>query len=171
MNECHEEPTLRKEADKDKSKHRKESIRHPRMNKQILDMTRKVEEFLRESIEPYKMSGLNGFQRKQIYSHFEKTNEFKVKAYREQNQVIIKVYPIGNLRRLAEQKVQEVLMNGKIQALPRMGSYERFVIHDYLKDREGIRTGSIGESGKDRHIQIYPLFGRNLKKAKKKLIP
>jgi predicted RNA-binding protein Jag len=50
-----------------------------------------------------------------------------------------------------------------------MGSYERFVIHDYLKDRDGVYTESEGEEGKNRHVVIHPHFGRMLKKAKRRL--
>jgi spoIIIJ-associated protein len=80
----------------------------------------------------------------------------------------MKVYPVGKLRRFAEQKAQEVLMKGESEILPPMGSFERFVIHDYLKNRDGVRTESFGE-GKDRHVEIFPLFGRNPKKVKRKL--
>ena len=42
------------------------------------------------------------------------------------------------------------------------------LVHDYLKDRDGIKTESYGE-GKDRHIEIQPLFGRSPKKSKRRL--
>lgn len=131
-------------------------------------ITKAVDSF-QDSIEPAILRGLNGFQRKQIHKHFEKSEEYKVKIYREREDTILKVYPIGKLKRLAEQKTQEVLMQGQPEVLPPMGSFERFVIHDYLKGREGVRTESFGEAGKDRHIEIVPVFGRNPKKAKRKL--
>lgn len=128
-----------------------------------------TQEVLRDSLEPVTIQGLNGYQRKQVHQYFEKTQEYRVKTYREKDDVVMKVYPVGKLRRVAEQKTQEVLMKGKAEVLPPMGSFERFVIHDYLKDREGIKTESYGEEGKDRHVEIHPLFGRSLKKAKRRL--
>ncbi len=123
---------------------------------------------LQESLEPFIIQNLNPFQRKQVYYHFEKTKEYKIKTYREEDHITLKVYPVGKLKRLAEQKTQEVLMKKTSEALPPMGSYERFIIHDYLKDRDGIKTESKGEKGKDRHIIIIPVFGRTPKKAKNK---
>ena len=129
-----------------------------------------VEERLRESIKPVVLKELNSFQRKQIHQYFEKTHENKIKSYKENDSVFLRVYPVGQLKRVAEQKTQEVLMMGKPESLPQMGSFSRFVIHEYLKDRNCITTQSIGEEGKDRHIVIYPLFGRELKKTKRKLV-
>ena len=129
-----------------------------------------VEEGLSESIEPVELNGLNSFQRKQIHQYFEKTNEYKIKSYKETDSVFLRVYPVGQLKRIAEQKTQEVLMMGKSESLPPMGSFSRFVIHDYLKERNGIRTESRGEERKDRHIVIYPLFGREPKKTKRRLV-
>lgn len=127
-----------------------------------------AEELLHDSIEPAVIRGLDGYQRKQVQSHFEKNQEYQVKSYKEKEETILKVYPVGFIRRLTEQKAQEVLMKGKPEVLPPMGSFERFIVHDYLKDREGVRTESRGE-GRDRHVEIQPLFGRNPKKAKRKL--
>ena len=127
-----------------------------------------AEELLHNSIEPALIRGLDGYQRKQVQRHFEKSQEYQVKFYKEKEETILRVYPVGFIRRLTEQKAQEVLMKGKPEELPPMGSFERFIVHDYLKDREGVRTESRGE-GRDRHVEIQPLFGRNPKKAKRKL--
>ena len=78
------------------------------------------------------------------------------------------MYPVGELQRMAETKVQEVLMTGESRSLPSMGSYERFIIHEYMKNRSGIRTESFGE-GDDRHVELFPVFGRVPKKAKRRL--
>ena len=142
--------------------------RTSRMDEKVLSCIRQAENAFREDTKPYLIRGLNGFQRKQLYSHFEKKQEYRAKSYRENNEVIVKVYAIGHLKRLAEKTAQEVLMQGEWIDLPPMSSFERFVIHDYLKDREGIKTESHGE-GKERHIQVAPQFGRGLKKAKRKL--
>ena len=123
---------------------------------------------LQEDLKPSVITGFNAFQRKQVFRYFEKMPEFGVKSYRQDEDFIMKVFPVGGLKRLAEQRAQEVLMQGEPEKLPPMGSYERFVIHAYLKDRGGVRTESEGE-GPDRHVVIYPIFGRHLKKAKRRL--
>ena len=123
---------------------------------------------LQDNLQPSVIAGFNAYQRRQVFRYFEKIPEFGVKSYRHDEDFIMKIFPVGGLKRLAEQRAQEVLMQGEPEKLPPMGSYERFVIHTYLKDRGGIRTESEGE-GPDRHIVIYPIFGRNLKKAKRRL--
>ena len=140
------------------------------MDEQVAKMISIVEQFFSDSMEPMLIREMNAFQRKQLYGYYEKTDEFQIKSYKEDDEVILRVYPVGKLKRLAEEKMQLVLMNGKPEALPPMGSFERFIIHSYLKDREGVRTESVGERGKDRHIEIQPLFGRSPKKAKRRLI-
>ncbi len=139
-----------------------------RLDPQVASSIKKAEEVLKDEGQSCKIFGLNAFQRKQLYSHFEKTQEFKAKSYKENDGVVVKVYPVGKIKRLAEQKAQEVLMQGLAINLPAMSSFERFVVHDYLKEREGIQTQSFGE-GKERYIQISPQFGRSLKKVKRKL--
>ncbi len=148
----------------------KQLRRKPRVDRKVKESIAQAEEKLRDAIHFVTIRELNAYQRKEIHKHFEKTQEYKVKGYREEDDnVVLLVYPVGNLRRLAEQKTQEVLMKGKYEILPPMGSFERFVIHDYLKDREGVKTESFGEKGKDRHVEISPLFGRSPKKTKRKL--
>ena len=143
--------------------------RPPKMDEAVRRQIQAAESALIDSLEPFAIPGLNGFQRRQVHLHFEKSQEFEIKTYKDGETVTLRVFPVGKLKRLAEQKAQEVLMRGEEEALPAMGSFERFVIHDYLKEREGIKTESEGE-GKDRYIKIIPIFGRNLKKAKRRLI-
>jgi hypothetical protein len=143
----------------------RESIK-PDQNIQII--LKDIEDTMKDSIKPKTLEHLNGYQRREILGHFEKSQELQIKSYNERGEILLRIYPIGKLKRLAEQKTQEVLMKGKAEILPPMGSFERFIIHDYLKEREGIRTESFGESGKDRHVEISSLFGRNLKKVKKR---
>lgn len=69
---------------------------------------------------------------------------------------------------MTETKVQEVLMSGEAVSLPPMDSFERFIIHEYMKNRGGVRTESTGE-GEERHVVIFPIFGRTPKKAKRRL--
>jgi len=62
-----------------------------------------------------------------------------------------------------------VLRSGQKVNLPPMSSYERFVIHDALKDMDSITANSFGEN-KDRHIVLEPkAFGRGLKRIIKKI--
>lgn len=141
----------------------------PGIDPKIKNEIHKAECHLVDTLEAYIIRGFNGFQRKCIHEHFERTREYRVKSYRENGDCVLKIYPVGKLRRLAEQNAQVVLMTGRPVNLPPMGAFERFVIHEYLKDREGIKTTSFGENGVDRHVEIHPLFGRNLKKARRRL--
>jgi len=142
--------------------------RRPQMDEKVKKAITDAESTLAGTMGTTIIRGLNAFQRKMVHKHFERTQEYKAKTYREEEEYILKVFPIGQLRRFAEQKAQEVLMKGESEVLPPMGSFERFVIHDYLKDRGGIKTESYGE-GAERHIEISPIFGRSLKKAKRRL--
>ena len=142
--------------------------RKPKIDEKVREAIDTLEASLKDSLDPSVIRGFNNLQRKQFILHFEKSQEYKLKTYREQDDVIIKIFPVGVIKRLTEQKAQEVLMKGVPEVLPPMGSFERFVVHDYLKDRDGIKTESYGE-GKDRHIAIQPLFGRSPKKAKRRL--
>ena len=152
-----------------RNRHRPPRKREP-IDEQVAKTISIVEQSFSDSMEPMLIREMNAFQRKQLYRYFEKTDEFQIKSYKENSEVILRVYPVGKLKRLAEEKMQLVLMNGKPEPLPPMGPFERFIIHSYLKDREGVRTESMGEKGKDRHIEIQPLFGRSPKKAKRRLI-
>ncbi len=147
---------------------RRPQERGPRMDEKVKNAIDAAMDHLLNSLTPYEIHDLNGFQRKQVHRFFERKQEYDVKTYRNEETFVMKVFPVGRLRRLAEQRAQEVLMNAETIALPPMGSYERFVIHSYLKDRGGVHTESSGE-GADRHIEISPVFGRTLKKAKRRL--
>jgi hypothetical protein len=121
------------------------------------------------SIDAFPIRGLDPFQRKQIHQHFEKTGEYKVRTLRDESEeIFLIVIPVGHLQRLAENMMQEVLMTGESRSMQPMGSYERFLIHEYMKNRGGVRTESFGE-GEERHIEIFPMFGRIPKKAKRRL--
>jgi predicted RNA-binding protein Jag len=126
-------------------------------------------EHFRESLAPFSIGGLNSFQRKLIHRHFEKTGEYKVRTVRDDaDEIVLVLYPVGHLQRIAETFLQEVLMTGESRGLPAMDSYERFIVHEYLKNRGGVRTESYGEA-EDRHVEIFPIFGRTPKKAKRRL--
>lgn len=161
------------ENQQSRQRERRPGERRPRrraqVDKKVQESIAHAEEVLQDSMQPVMIRGLTPFQRKQVHRHFEKTQEFKVKTYKEDTGFVMRIYPVGKLRRLAEQKAQEVLMKGEPEVLSPMGSFERFVVHDYLKDRDGVKTESFGE-GEERHVEIHPLYGRSLKKAKRKLI-
>jgi predicted RNA-binding protein Jag len=124
---------------------------------------------LRDNIEPYDIADLNAFERKRIHSFFDNKPEYKTKTYRDEENYIFRIYPIGNLKNFVEKKAQEALETGVNVALPPMSSYERFIVHDHLKTWDGIETISVGEDS-ERHIELKPKrFGRTLKRIIKKM--
>lgn len=68
-------------------------------------------------------------------------------GYRERRAVL--------LQQDADEAVDEVLQSGKPVALDAMNAVERRVVHEYLRDREGIETYSEGAEP-DRHLVIAP---------------
>jgi len=128
-----------------------------------------AENNLSNSLTPVVLRSLNGFQQKQVDRYFSRNQEYRVKSIREnENASALQIYPIGNLIRFAETKAQEVLITGEPQVLPPMGAFERFTIHEYIQKRGGLRTESHGEY-KQRHVEIFPVFGRTPRKAKRRL--
>lgn len=128
-----------------------------------------IKKDLTDSIHPYVIKNIDFNNIYKIKKELSTNQEYKIKSYKQGKEATVKIFPVGNLKRFAEQKAQEVLIKKEKIDLPHMGAFERFIIHDYLKSRNGIKTKSFGKEGKDRHIQIYPLFGRKPKKAKKRL--
>ncbi|NQT25059.1 hypothetical protein HQ585_06880 [candidate division KSB1 bacterium] len=139
-----------------------------RIDSDVKQAIEKAMASLLDDLQPSIITGFNAFQRKQVYRHFDTLPEFGVKSYRQDEDSIMKIYPVGGLKRLAEKIAQQVIMQGEPEKLPPMGSYARFIIHSYLQDRGGVKTESEGE-GTERHVVIYPIFGRTLKKAKRRL--
>lgn len=56
----------------------------------------------------------------------------------------------------ADAAVEEALDSGRPVALDAMNAVERRVVHQYLRDRDGIETYSEGEEP-DRHLVVAPL--------------
>ena len=139
---------MQKEEEKRKGRKRYRSDR-PQADEKVKQTIREAETALLGQMSSFTVKGLNAFQRKMIHRHFEKTQEYKSKTYRENDN-------------------DYIIWGNESEVLPPMGAFERFVIHEYLKDRSGIRTESFGE-GAERHIEITPVFGRALKKAKRRL--
>jgi hypothetical protein len=135
----------------------------------VVEAIRRVDGEVRNSMDPVRLTGLDAFQRKMIFRHYDRTDEIVIKAVTEaENAVTLKAFPVGKVRRFAETYAQEVLSTGEPRHLPPMGSFERFVTHEYVKNRGGLRSESAGE-GADRHVVIFPIFGRTPRKAKRRL--
>ncbi|MDZ7339676.1 MAG: hypothetical protein ONB30_14225 [candidate division KSB1 bacterium] len=128
-----------------------------------------VQRNLRDSCEPATLTDLTAFERKRIHRFFDGNPEFETKTYRTDGNYVLKVFPVGNIRRLAEQKAEEARQRQCVVALPPMGSFERFVVHNALKQFNDLETVSVGE-GAERHVEIRPrLYGRGLKRIIKKI--
>lgn len=136
----------------------------------ITQLISEVEEKLSNSHAPVQVGQLNPFERKQVHRHFERNKAlFETKTYRDGDDHVLWIFPVANLKKFVESKAQEALDSGEDVALPPMSSYERFIVHNVLKDLGNIETTSVGE-GEERHIEIHPKkFGRGLKRIVKKI--
>lgn len=138
-------------------------------NGKIQKILSEIQHDLNNSIEPITLSKLNSFERKLVHRHFDHNPDVVTKTYRNGEDFELKIYPVGNLRKFAQEKAEEAKQSRKKVALPHMCSYERFVIHDTLKEMDSIKAESFGE-GEERHIEISPeAFGRGLKRIIKKI--
>jgi len=139
-------------------------------NPKIDGLIRRIGEELADSIEPITIPDLNAFERKLIHRQFDNNSQIITKTYRlGEEEYELRVYPVGNLKRYAQQKAEEAMQTRKKVVLPHMSSYERFIIHDYLKTLETVKTSSVGEDD-DRHIEIEAeMFGRGLKRFIRKI--
>ena len=132
-------------------------------------MISEIEERLMDAITPESLNGLNSFERKLIHRHFDNSTSYQTRTYRNGDKFTLCVYPIANIERFAQEKAEESLQSGNTIDLPPMGSFERYVVHNALKDFTGVETVSDGE-GKERHIRIVSKrFGRGLKRIAKKI--
>ncbi len=136
----------------------------------IQEMIDAAEARLSASHQPITLENLNPFERKQIHQHFERRKMmYETKTYRRGEEHVLWVFPVANLKKFAESKAQEALERGEEIALPPMSNYERFIVHNILKEFGSIDTLSAGE-GEGRHIVIQPKkFGRSLRKIAKKI--
>lgn len=136
----------------------------------ITQLISELEEKLNSSHAPVQIAQLNPFERKQVHRHFERNKAlFETKTYRDGEDHVLWIFPVANLKKFVETKAQEALDSGEDVALPPMSNYERFIVHNVLKDLGNIETTSVGE-GEERHIEIHPKkFGRGLKKIVKKI--
>lgn len=147
------------------------SARPPREeNEKIMQLVREVEAQLVDSLTPASLTGLDANDRREVHRYFDRTDEYATKTYKiADEQYELRVFPKGNLRRLAEKSAEEAIKTSSKVVLPPMNSYERFIVHEALKNNSTVKTDSHGE-GEDRHIEIEPdLYGRSLKKMAKKI--
>ncbi|NOZ60149.1 MAG: hypothetical protein GXO74_00560 [Calditrichaeota bacterium] len=128
-----------------------------------------IQKRLRDSIESVSIENLNGYERKRIHSFFDDRDDFETKSYRRNGQIVLKVFPVGNLKKFAREKAGEVLATGQTYIFPPLPGYERYIIHNCLQDFDGVETASEGE-GESRRLEIRPVkFGRSLKRIMKKI--
>lgn len=128
-----------------------------------------IQNKLSDSTTAIDLPNLNAFERKRVHSYFDNDVDFQTKTYRIDNEYILKIYPIGNLKRMADKMARQVLESGESIFLSNLGNYERFIIHDHLKSFEGIETISTGE-GDQRVLEIKrKQFGRSLRRIIKKI--
>ena len=136
-----------------------------KIDRLLIDAQRK----LRDSLEPVSLENLNSYERKMIHSFFDDRDDYVTKTYRRNDQFVLKIFPVGNLQRQAKEKAEHVLETGEVYTFPFLRGFERYVIHNYLQNFEGIETISIGEDN-ERRLEIRPVrFGRSLKKIIKKI--
>jgi len=148
-----------------KKKRDQDHSRLGKIDRILIDIQKKM----RKSIKPVSISNLNSYERKRIHSFFDDKEDFETKTYNHNGRSILKVFPIGNLKKLAKEKAEWVLETGNVYTFPYLSKYERYIIHNYLKEIEGIETKSIGEQD-DRRLEIRPIkFGRTLKRIMKKI--
>jgi predicted RNA-binding protein Jag len=148
-----------------------EEKKHPPRHRRdkIDDILIDVQRKLRDTHEPVSLDNLNAFERKRIHRFFDDKDDYVTKTYRSGDEFTLRVFPVSNIKKLAQAKAQEALESGNAVQLPPMGNYERYIVHDYLKDVEGIETASFGE-GNERRVEIRPVkFGRGLRKIMKKI--
>lgn len=132
-------------------------------------MIEKIKREIYTTIDPICLKNLNAFERKIIHRHFDNNPNVSTRTYRDGEEFELRIYPVGNLKKFAQEKAQQAIESGEKVVLPPMSSYERFIIHDALKDHNDIKSASFGE-GHERHIEIEPdIFGRGLKKIIKKI--
>ncbi len=140
------------------------------MDEKMVRLIAKIRTDLCDSIIPISLTRLSPFERKQIHREFDRDPSVTTKTYRiGEEEYELRLYPVTNLRKYAEKKAEEAIQSGQKVVLPHMSSYERFIVHEALKNNEAIKANSYGE-GDDRHIEIEPeLFGRGLRKIMKKI--
>jgi len=151
-------------------RNRRDRNRDDRNSPKIDGLIKKINGELSNSIEPISIPELNAFERKLIHRHFDHNPDIVTKTYRLNDEDYeLRVYPIGNLKKWAQEQAEQAVNNREKITLPHMSNYERFVVHDALKEITTVKTESHGD-GDERHIVIEPdVFGRGLKRMIRKI--
>lgn len=149
--------------------HGRDSSQPDHDRRRIEQLLREAEQTLADSIKAVTFDNLSAFERKHVHEFFEHNSAFETKTYRDGDKYVLWVFPVGNLKTFAQEKANEAVATSSVVALPPMSNYERFIIHDALKDMESVETSSEGEAS-ERHVLISPVkFGRRLRKIVKKI--
>ena len=116
-----------------------------------------------DSIEPIIIPELNAFERKLVHRQFDNNPNIVTKTYRIGDEDYeLRVYPVGNLKRYAQKKADEAVETREKIVLPHMSNYERFVIHDYLKEIDTVNTSSEGEEDDQHQAHHHGIDGGRL---------
>ncbi len=154
---------------KERPRNRNKSFRPKTDEKKIRDIIQEIDDKLKDSIQPQIVEGLNSFERRLIHRHYDHNPDVETRTYRRAGSFTLYVYPVANIENFAREKARQVLEQGESIDLPPMGSFERYIVHNCLKEIDGVETISFGE-GRERHVQIInKKFGRGLKKIVKKI--
>ncbi len=143
--------------------------RDPHEDERIQRLIRNAQDMLVDSTQAVCLEDLNAYERKRVHQFYDRKDDYETKTYRNGEEYLLWIFPVGKLRQYALDQAQSSLETGEQINLPPMSNYERFIVHDALKDIESIETNSFGEDD-ERHIRITPVrFGRKIKKIVKKL--
>ncbi|MCA9733021.1 MAG: hypothetical protein H6696_00355 [Deferribacteres bacterium] len=130
---------------------------------------RNAQEMLQDSIHAVCLEELNAYERMRVHQFFDNKGDFETKTYRNGEEHLLWIFPVGKIREYVLEKAREAVKTGEEIELHPMSNYERFIVHDVLKDDESVETTSIGE-GDERFVKIVPVrFGRKLRKMARKL--
>ena len=78
---------------------------HPReeVSGKVLQLIKQAEDDLVDSLAPVSLLNLDANERRQVHRYFDRSLEYATKTYKlVENEFDLRVYPVGNLRRLAE---------------------------------------------------------------------
>ena len=73
--------------------------RRERIDHEVQKLISETEQNLATALEPVTIRGMNPFQRKQIYRHFEKTQEFRIKSYKDEKELLTKIKEIKKIQK------------------------------------------------------------------------
>lgn len=137
-------------------------------DEKIQRIIRNAQDLLHNSTEAVCLEELNAYERMRIHQYFDNKDDFETKTYRNGEEYLLWIFPVGQLKAYAQQMADEAVDSGEEFSFPPMSNFERFIVHDVLKDNENVETTSEGE-GDERHVKIIPVkFGKKLKQIAKK---